>query len=95
MNTLKTDEAVRIAVRAALKSSGVDIWPRPIEDVLTGALVAFLVTDRERSADIILTAARQYGTLDEEQLVKLAEVLADRDTFSIGSPWTEDEDARE
>jgi hypothetical protein len=85
-DTLRPSAAMTMitkTVRAAIRSAGVDIWPAPVEQVLAGALYAFVIADRERSADLVMEACRSYESLDSEQLSRLAALIADRDGYGL------------
>lgn len=69
---------VKKTMREALKKGGIDICPAKLLDAISNAALGLVLADRETSADIVESAARAHGTLDEDQLARLAEVVAER-----------------
>lgn len=90
--TRPEEKHIRKQIRAALKAGGIDICPAKLLDSLTKCALDLVLEDRSTSAEIVLSAARAHGTLDVDQLTRLAEVVEERIEEEPGVVTIETED---
>lgn len=82
----------RKRMRQALKAGGLDICPARLLNSLTDAAVSLIHKDRATSARIVREALDAFGPLDEDQTLRLADVIEHRAEHEPGVVTIELED---